>query len=101
MVQGIVHAGDHAGLVAKRGVQGDIFNPFPIDPNLTWVTQAFQILSPGHRTRSIFPLRVPTHLIVFAHLTYAPNTKVSDISRKLFAKLSVKRSWHEHRYQFW
>src|SRR5687768_5684288 len=73
MVQGIVHAGDHAGLVAKRGVQGDIFNPFPINPNLALVSQAFKIFSASHRTRNIFLLRMPTHWIVFAHITYAPN----------------------------
>src|SRR5688572_25937000 len=72
MVQGIVHAGDHAGLVSKRGVQGDIFNPFPINPDLPLVTQTFKILSTSHWTINIFPLRVPTHLIVFAHITYTP-----------------------------
>jgi hypothetical protein len=73
IVQGIVHAGDHAGLVAKGGVQGDIFDPFSINPNLTLVPEAFKILSTRHRTLNIFPFGGITRLIVFAHLTYAPN----------------------------
>ncbi len=43
-VQGIIHAGNHARAVAEGRMGGHIFDLLAINPNLSPIAQAFQIL---------------------------------------------------------
>ncbi|MNE85592.1 hypothetical protein D3C80_1826100 [compost metagenome] len=48
-MQGVVHAGDHAGGVAEGRMLGDVLHALAIDPHFAAVVQAFQIFLPGER----------------------------------------------------
>src|SRR5204862_8108281 len=52
IVQRIIQARDHPDGVAEGGMGGHILDPLPVNPDLTAVTQALDILGPSERPRA-------------------------------------------------